>query len=1066
MLNHSVYADGISNLDILCNVFDFESDGTTSIPSDSRAIYLQDSIGTISIGNTTIGGNLIGSRLDKRSIEIVQATTPSSPIIYIENNYIGVEKSGQNAPENLSGLSHIYISGDDINSSFPIVNLGGANTLQQGNCSGSCNIVACSTGTTPAISLLKTGVSNIQGNHLGIKKDGSSGLTYLGSTACILTSLGSTGVLIDEPKGDVTVGGDLTSQRNHISGFGYSGLIYDDPDASVNLDINNNYFGSDSDASSVVSNSKSNILFYDGLATIQNNTISGVSSVINDSAGIIISTENVDSSIEIFGNYIGTNSTLQTNLGNRDAGITVDGGSVGSINIGKLNENPNYIKFNKYHGVLNNQSYSPVNVINNVIEENVAYGIYFYRAGGSPEDSRINNNLIKNTKGEGNSDGYGFAAYASNNMSILENLFCNDDTDAANFDYPAAAFFENDNNGVIMDGNTLQSTYASGFVVPWNDVGISIINSNFHTKPQPGVDLGDDEPSGDARGNTPNDAGDIDIGPNNYQNYPEITSVDDETINYRLDTNEGEYHVEFHIPNDEPICGQGNSLICTTTITHVGNGFQNFSLNCPALPDRPYNLTSIATKKIGLNQYGDTSELSPISVISTVQSTITPTLQPTPRLGTTTVVPTNTITTLSNPLSTTVSPTIQPSVTIITPTSVTPTEKSISLIDDSPPGGLYTIPEDSLLKHPIIKSKLLDIFKFIDNEINSATITGSLLLAGTEISEFTQPITDSLLYLMSLQFIGKESSVSAVNALNIFTFATPVIITIISKPNIFNIAFFWIWKKKKSPTWGVVLDKVSKSPVAFARLILTQDGKTINTYTTDLMGRYGLDAKRGLYKIFILHSEYLEESKIVEVKKDGQLFTLDFEITPKVQEDFHRNISWRAYNVKIFISKNLFIVNTIIFSTGFVYTLFAVTNSFSALNYVILMCYIIQILVAIVLNFIKEKDLGQVLDINTSKPIKGAVVRLFDNQKQLDVTITDSQGLYSFIVDPGVYYLNVNASGYIFPTHDNPNIEVNQVGEKLLKFTAQDPQKIALRLYVKKFASGSSKNTSILSPFS
>lgn len=135
MLNHSVYAGGISNLDILCNVFDFESDGTTSIPSDSRAIYLQDSIGNITLGDTTTGGNLIGSRLDKRSIEILQTTTSSSPTINIENNYIGVEKSGQNAPENLSGLSHIYISGDNINSSHPVVNLGGANTLEQGECS-------------------------------------------------------------------------------------------------------------------------------------------------------------------------------------------------------------------------------------------------------------------------------------------------------------------------------------------------------------------------------------------------------------------------------------------------------------------------------------------------------------------------------------------------------------------------------------------------------------------------------------------------------------------------------------------------------------------------------------------------------------------------------------------------------------------------------------------------------------------------------------------------------------------------------------------------------------------
>ena len=61
-------------------------------------------------------------------------------------------------------------------------------------------------------------------------------------------------------------------------------------------------------------------------------------------------------------------------------------------------------------------------------------------------------------------------------------------------------------------------------------------------------------------------------------------------------------------------------------------------------------------------------------------------------------------------------------------------------------------------------------------------------------------------------------------------------------------------------------------------------------YTTDLQGRYGLDAKKGLYKIFIMHSEYLDESKEVEVNNDGDILVLDFEISPKLQEDFQRDL--------------------------------------------------------------------------------------------------------------------------------------------------------------------------------
>jgi len=80
-----------------------------------------------------------------------------------------------------------------------------------------------------------------------------------------------------------------------------------------------------------------------------------------------------------------------------------------------------------------------------------------------------------------------------------------------------------------------------------------------------------------------------------------------------------------------------------------------------------------------------------------------------------------------------------------------------------------------------------------------------------------------------------------------------------------------------------------------------------------------------------------------EVKNDGDTIVLDFEITPRLKEDFQRNFGWWIYTIKKFLRNNLFIINTIIFSTGFVYTLFSITNSFSVINYAILMLYIAQV---------------------------------------------------------------------------------------------------------------------------
>jgi CheY-like chemotaxis protein len=1086
MLNHSIFTEGISNLEILCNVFDFEPDGTTSIPSDSRAIHLQNSIGNITIGDTTTGGNLIGSRLDKRSIEILQTTTSSSPVIDIENNYIGVEKSGQNAPENLSGLSHVYISGDDINSSYPVVNFGGANTLELGNCSGSCNIVSCSTGTTPAVSLLKTGSTIIQGNHLGVKKNGSSTLTYLGSTSCVFANPGSSGVLVDDPQGSVTIGGDLTSQRNIISGFGLYGLVYNDPTATETAIINNNHFGTNRNVDNVIPNGSSNIRIEDGLLTIKNNTIGGSLPLGSglESGGIDIETTNSSSLIDIFANYIGTNQGLTTDLGNDDSGITVHSSNAGVVNIGKITENPNYIKFNQFYGILIDQSYSAVNITNNIIEENIGHGIYFYRSNGTSDTNIISNNIIKNTKGINNTNsfGHGFGTYDSNNITLSDNLFCHDDPDAQNYDYDSAIFPENGNTNILLDGNSLQSTDTLGFVIPWNDTGISIINSNFHTSPQPGVDLGQDPTLGIYPGTTANDPGDADAGPNNYQNFPEIKSVSDETINYSLDTLAGDYLVEFHVPNDDPVCGQGSSLVCTTTITHTGTGSQDFSLNCPALPTRPYDLAAITTKVLGVDQYGDTSELSPITTVTNPTPTPTATSVPAP----TTIIPTNTSTPLlptntpSNPNPTAIQNTVTPSTISSSPTilptstpslifmptqEVTPTQVSTGFFDDFSPGSSYALPESSLLNHPVIESKFMDFVDFIKTNLDLTTNSGKILEVGMIITDFVNPIYDSINYLLSLQFIGEQVAIASVTAINVFALATPVILTFLSEPHIFYFAFIWIWKKNKPPTWGVVLDKVTKMPVAFARIILTHDGKTINTYTTDLQGRYGLDAKKGFYKIFVMHSEYIDESREIEIKNDGEILVLDFQINPKFHDELQRSFKWWLYSSKIFLRKNLFIINTIVFSAGFVYTLFAITNSFSVINYAILMLYIIQILMIIIFNAMKEKNLGQVIDINSNEPVKGAIIRLFDNQKQIDVTISDNEGRYSFIVDPGTYYLKVNTDGFKFPINDDSNIVVNSVGDKLLKFTTQDSQKISLKLYVQGYSNTTIRKNEILSPF-
>lgn len=75
--------------------------------------------------------------------------------------------------------------------------------------------------------------------------------------------------------------------------------------------------------------------------------------------------------------------------------------------------------------------------------------------------------------------------------------------------------------------------------------------------------------------------------------------------------------------------------------------------------------------------------------------------------------------------------------------------------------------------------------------------------------------------------------------------------------------------------------------------------------------------------------------------------------------------------------------------------------------------------VLIIYFFIKRRRLwGIVYDARTKLPVELAVVRLFDQEhhKLLETRVTSQSGRYSFLAEPGEYYLEVTKEGYHFPS--------------------------------------------------
>ncbi len=385
---------------------------------------------------------------------------------------------------------------------------------------------------------------------------------------------------------------------------------------------------------------------------------------------------------------------------------------------------------------------------------------------------------------------------------------------------------------------------------------------------------------------------------------------------------------------------------------------------------------------------------------------------------------------------------------------------------DFSPKNTYAMPEESVVNHPVVKS----VAKSITQRLEQLSSESSPLLPIVEtpliVAEAIKPITDNFNYYLSLRFIGENTALAGISTTNVLAYMAPAIVTAASQPRILFHALTWFWKRKSKQPWGIVFDKNTGAPVAFARMILTQDGKTISTQTTDLQGKYGFSANKGKYQVFISHSDYLDFVSDIEVGYDGEIISKDFEVSAKTRDDVNSSLRWTFYKLKKQISNNLFVLNTTIFSIGFVYTLFAITNHLTLLNYVILSLYLFQFVLMFVFYLFKDKESGQVTDIASGLPVPGAIVRIFDEERQIDIAITDSQGRYSFILEPGSYFIKASANGYVFPSDDTPNIVKDKLGGKLLKFTIQDKQRVNIKIYMRKFASLNANNQAILSPFS
>ncbi|MBU1669536.1 MAG: right-handed parallel beta-helix repeat-containing protein [Actinobacteria bacterium] len=440
-----------SHTTVTGNFIGTDVDGTSALPNKGHGVDVNSD--DITIGGTTPAeGNVISGN-DQQGINV-----DDSSGCVIKANLLGIDAGGAAAMPN--SWSGICVSSKAENATIGGTTAGERNVISGNDIYG--------------VDIQDSENVDVTGNYVGLNKNGNAAVGN-----------GYAGIKIWKSSSDVNVGGQTAGETNVISANGWSGVdISDCSDVNVTC----NYIGTDATGTFALGN-------YWGVSVAQgsdNLTIGGDDSgkrnvISGNKYGIYL---NGCTGTATKGNFIGTNATVTTALGNTSAGIYLyqgaDGNVVGGTAAGT----------------------------GNVISGNGGYGIHVYQSAG--------NQVLGNCIGTG-AGGSGPIGNGGTGLYVESG---SDDTVVGGSGGGGNTIAYNVKDGVGIRGsvgcevigNHVASNQGIGVVV-WDKGSYrdGISGNSIYGNSALGIDLGGD-------GVTPNDGNNNNPNkPNRGYNYPVIT---------------------------------------------------------------------------------------------------------------------------------------------------------------------------------------------------------------------------------------------------------------------------------------------------------------------------------------------------------------------------------------------------------------------------------------------------------------------------------------------------------------------------------------------------------------
>ncbi len=556
---------GSASTVVQCNYIGLNPDGTAA--------------GNTGVGVTAVGADLLIGGLTAGEGNVI-SSNPYGVLSYdgssgtmVRGNFIGTDPTGSAARANTYGINNYSgtVTWSDI-----------TENLISGNSNEAISFEGDDTVTGSSGDFL------IQGNYIGLNRAGTGslsngrGISFQGS--------GQTGI---------TIGGTTSSDRNVIGGNSNQGIYITN---ASDIDIYGNYIGLTADGLTEITNWQHGIWLYDASSINVGNGAASGRNVIGSSANRAITLESTANSISINGNYVGTDVTGNTpltnapftGLGQRDA-------------IGM-------------YGTMNS-----VSILSNVIGGFDEAAIESWGASGSGVTIQGNylnvgadgsSDISTGTLSVDNSD-YSAVLMLANGNSFTSLVIGGTGAGEGNIitNGPNVGAYIDNSNAVTFAGNTVHSNVSHGVRINGtSSTSVSLLQNSIYSNGGVGIDLGTD-------GQTANDSGDSDTGPNNLLNFPVLNGLyGDGTTSLRYEftldapANTEGYRIEFFKTSVVNGTGYGDAetyIGAMDTGAHAGGSVDysgTFTSDIAVSPDDIITVT--ATSKTGASSYGGTSEFA------------------------------------------------------------------------------------------------------------------------------------------------------------------------------------------------------------------------------------------------------------------------------------------------------------------------------------------------------------------------------------------------------------------------------------------------------------------------